>query len=465
MSATVPVVVASASASRSRADSGFGPSLSASRASAGSTTRWPSGDPPDGRGELARRRVLEQEPGRAGLHRAAQIPGPAERGEDHDPTGGQRRAELRRGGQPVQPGHLDVEERDVGPASAAPAARPRRHGRPAATTSRSCSRSRSAASAPRTSAWSSARRTGSSRRPRPEGGTLTRRRNPRSGSGPASTCPPRRGGSLAEAVQPGAPSRARARAGSGRRRRPVVDDLDRTAVAVGDDPDRRPRRVAVAEDVGDPLADGPAEHRVDVAAAVPRARARPRSRSRPPRARSGHRRAPSRATAGDSRSPSRGRRPAPRARRARRRAISAAARAGSSARTRRASSLLSAMSDRLWPSVSCRSRAIRAPLLGDGQLGELGARGVQLTVRPAQRRQGEQREADRADGHAGRDRRPDVAIDPPRSRARPPARRARWPSAPSARSRAAPPYRPRRSRGRSPGRRGRRPGRRPRCRR
>src|ERR1035441_2824871 len=114
MSATVAPGRAATSTSRSRAVSGETPPASVAAASAGSTTRppvlhpriAPAGggggrpgggrarrqrriyhtlarhDPPDRVSELFGRCVLDHESAGAGLHRAPQVPGAAERGED-----------------------------------------------------------------------------------------------------------------------------------------------------------------------------------------------------------------------------------------------------------------------------------------------------------------------------------------------------------------------------------------------
>ena len=54
------------------------------------------GDAADGVGELLGRGVLDDEAERAGLHRPAQVPGPAERGEDDDAAARQLAARARR---------------------------------------------------------------------------------------------------------------------------------------------------------------------------------------------------------------------------------------------------------------------------------------------------------------------------------------------------------------------------------
>ena len=60
---------------------GCGPPARVAAASAGSTTRSPAADPAHRVGELVGRRVLDDEPERARLHRPAQVAGPAERRE------------------------------------------------------------------------------------------------------------------------------------------------------------------------------------------------------------------------------------------------------------------------------------------------------------------------------------------------------------------------------------------------
>ena len=189
---------------------GSGPRSARRAASAGSTTRWPAATRRIGRGEVARRRVLQQEPGRAGLHRPAQVARPPERREDQRP--GTRAAPARscgRRGQPVQPGHLDVEQRDVGPVS----------------------QRRGTTSSPRPT-WATTSMSSSSREQRGErpahhrlvlgeqdpdhaaasagiGTADVARRYPPAGAGPASSRPPSRAGRSRQAVQPGpGPSRA-----------------------------------------------------------------------------------------------------------------------------------------------------------------------------------------------------------------------------------------------------------------
>src|SRR5580704_15431169 len=68
---------------------------------------------PDRPGEPVRRGVLDHEARGAGLHRASQVAGAPERGEDDDLGGGAGLAERRGGGEAVHAGHLYVEQRDV----------------------------------------------------------------------------------------------------------------------------------------------------------------------------------------------------------------------------------------------------------------------------------------------------------------------------------------------------------------
>ena len=71
-------------------------------------------DPPYGVGQLLDRRVLDHEAEHAGLHRPAQVARPAERREHQHLAAGHLAAQGGRGGKPVQAGHLDVEQGDVG---------------------------------------------------------------------------------------------------------------------------------------------------------------------------------------------------------------------------------------------------------------------------------------------------------------------------------------------------------------
>src|SRR5262249_49463506 len=68
----------------------------------------------DRSGELARPGILEQKAARAVLERATKVAGTAERGQDERAGLGELARELARGGDPVEPRHLDVEQRDVG---------------------------------------------------------------------------------------------------------------------------------------------------------------------------------------------------------------------------------------------------------------------------------------------------------------------------------------------------------------
>ena len=156
ISALVEPSAAARSTSRSRSVSGLAPSASAAAASVGSMTRSPRSTLPYRVGELGRRGVLDEEGVGAGLHRAAQIAGAAEGGEDDDLEPGQCRCAAA-----PRPRCRSCR------ASRCPAAR--RRGRAAraaastsspratwATTSMSGSRPSSAASASRTIDWSSA---------------------------------------------------------------------------------------------------------------------------------------------------------------------------------------------------------------------------------------------------------------------------------------------------------------------
>ena len=67
-----------------------------------------------GVGELGRGGVLDDEPGRTGLQRAAQVARPAERRDDQHLGVGGHAPDLGGRGDAVEPGHLDVEQGDVG---------------------------------------------------------------------------------------------------------------------------------------------------------------------------------------------------------------------------------------------------------------------------------------------------------------------------------------------------------------
>jgi hypothetical protein len=62
---------------------------------------------------LLGRGVLDDEAECAGPHGSAQIARPTEHGQDDHPAGRHLLGERRGGSQPVQAGHLDVEQRDV----------------------------------------------------------------------------------------------------------------------------------------------------------------------------------------------------------------------------------------------------------------------------------------------------------------------------------------------------------------
>ena len=186
-------------------------------------------------------------------------------------------------------------------------------------------------------------------------GTLSRRRNPPSGRAPASSLP-------AHALRPlGEAAAARCRRGRRAGAIAVVLDLDGGRVPSASHADRAVLRAAVADDVRRALAHGPGEHRVDVRRA---ARRRVSSSSQSIPAAASADRAPlelvARATCAGS--PARPR--APRASASRvtvwMSSSSAAARSGSCSSSRAASSLLSAITERLWPSRSCMSRAMRS---------------------------------------------------------------------------------------------------------
>lgn len=72
-----------------------------------------------GVGELSGRGVLDDEPARARLERAAHVSGAAERRHDNRPDRGQFRGQETRGLDAVDAGHLDIEQThvDIGRAS------------------------------------------------------------------------------------------------------------------------------------------------------------------------------------------------------------------------------------------------------------------------------------------------------------------------------------------------------------
>ena len=168
---------------------------------------------------------------------------------------GQRVAHRRGRGDAVQAGHLDVEQRDVGPVLGHGRAAPRAPEPTSATTSRSGSRPSSADSAPRTSAWSSA---SSSRI-----GALIRRppaaRSPRGSSTRVSTVPPT---AAARSRSPTSPLPVRVPA---RRRSPHrAVPSSTTSAASAASRTRAARGAAVPDHVGDPLAHRPGEQLAQV---------------------------------------------------------------------------------------------------------------------------------------------------------------------------------------------------------
>src|SRR2546423_1281524 len=72
-------------------------------------------DPADRDRELVGGAILDQERRGARLHRSPQVAGPAEGREDDGLAHGQMAAELPGRPEAVHPGHLDVEQGDVGP--------------------------------------------------------------------------------------------------------------------------------------------------------------------------------------------------------------------------------------------------------------------------------------------------------------------------------------------------------------
>jgi signal transduction histidine kinase len=64
--------------------------------------------------QLVRGGVLDHEPGHVRVEGRAQLPGTAEHGQDHHPARGQPLVQPRRGGDPVEPGQVDIEYREVG---------------------------------------------------------------------------------------------------------------------------------------------------------------------------------------------------------------------------------------------------------------------------------------------------------------------------------------------------------------
>ena len=294
----------------------------------------------------AGRGVLDDEAARAGLHRPAQVAGPAERGHHEHAARGQRGAQGGGRGDAVEAGHLDVEQRDVGPGAAARRRPPRRRGRPRPPP-RGRAPGRAARPARRARAPGRRRAAGGSRRRSPS----TRNRQPArspSAHGQRTT------GGRDPLAQPGAgPAPA---AGVGRTAA-VVDDLDRSRADAGS---RQCPRAAVPHHVRDPLPHHPAEQLLR-ARRERRRRSAGRSASIPAAAQ--RTRAPGQldgerhlAVPADRRP---ARRRAPRGPAARRRRSRPRRGRGRGRSSRPASSALTDTTVSEWPSRSCRSRANR----------------------------------------------------------------------------------------------------------
>ena len=272
MSATVPLVARQRRGPRARArTAGWRPRDSAATASAGSTTRWPRATRRIASASSVAGRVLQQEPGRAGLHRPPQVAGPAERRQDHHAAAGHGGPQLRGGREAVEPGHLDVEQRDVGPGLE----RPRHDLVPAADLGDDVEvglegKQRRERAAHHRLVLGEQHPDHVAASPTGDGtGTATRSRKPAAGDRARLEAATERGRPLA---QPGEARAGAARPGVAGLVRPavraVVFDLDPANAAVDDHADARGRRVAVAQDVRDALPDRPAEDRVDVARQV-----------------------------------------------------------------------------------------------------------------------------------------------------------------------------------------------------
>ena len=259
-------------ARRSRAAvSGDSPATRLSVASDGVDDAQAGVHPAYGVGELGRRGVLDDEPAGARLHRAAQEAGPAERG--HDQHAGLRalRPHGGRGADPVEPGHLDVEQGDVGLVLADRVRAPGRRSRPRRPPRGRARGSSRAESAPRTSAWSSA----SSSRIGLAHGATTASEKPGS---------QRRGDHACRRAR--RPARAGRSARGRRRASPATGPRRRR----GSRPGRRcsthgaARGVAVPDHVGDALADRPREQLALVGGHLVGGVRAGRPRSRRPRA-------------------------------------------------------------------------------------------------------------------------------------------------------------------------------------
>ena len=247
-------VEASARTSRSRSDSGLAPSLSAASGERRVHDPLAARDAPDRRGELGRRRVLEHEPRRAGLHRAAQVARPPERREDHDPAAGQRGRSWAAAASPSSPG--------ISMSRSATSGRSPQRRRDDLVAAADLGHDLEVA----LQLEQGGERAADHRLVLGEQQRITRRRRAAIGTRPGAGTRRRQRPRLHPAAERAArsrrpaspvPRRAPGTAGAGRVRRPVVDDPSAPAPS---DPDRRRARVAVAQDVGDALADRPAEH-------------------------------------------------------------------------------------------------------------------------------------------------------------------------------------------------------------
>ena len=115
MSATVAPSAAARRTSASRVDSGVAPDRQGGGGEVPVDDPLPRHHRPDAPGQLGDRRVLDEEARRAHLHRPAQEARPAERGEDDRAAVRHRAASARAASMPSAAGHLDVQQRHVGP--------------------------------------------------------------------------------------------------------------------------------------------------------------------------------------------------------------------------------------------------------------------------------------------------------------------------------------------------------------